>query len=149
MSIPELPASQQDAFYAAVWRIVRQIPPGKVSTYGQIAAWIPPPDGVTLEDYRAYRAFWAGNAMAACPQDVPWQRVINAQGKISPRPGAELQHQLLEAEGILFDERGRVDLRRYAWAGPAPDWLRANGYIVPEDEPLSGCPFIPPEKSDT
>jgi methylated-DNA-protein-cysteine methyltransferase-like protein len=57
--------------------------------------------------------------MAACPQDVPWQRVINAQGKVSlARQGGQEQRELLEAEGVEFDERGRVDLRRYAWAGP-------------------------------
>jgi methylated-DNA-protein-cysteine methyltransferase-like protein len=57
--------------------------------------------------------------MAACPEDVPWYRVINAQGKISLRsgPGAAAQRQLLEAEGILFDERGRINLKQYQWEG--------------------------------
>ncbi|MDO9349360.1 MAG: MGMT family protein [Anaerolineales bacterium] len=72
-----------------VWDIVRQIPAGKVATYGQIAALIPPPGGMPLPDYLAFEARWVGGAMAACPPDVPWQRVINAQGKISLRPGAE------------------------------------------------------------
>ena len=53
--------------------------------------------------------------MAACSGDVPWQRVINSKGEISPRPGAETQRQLLEEEGILFDERGRVDLKAFGW----------------------------------
>ena len=98
------------AFTALVWDIVRQIPAGKVATYGQIGALIPPPQGMPLKDYDAFRARWVGGAMAACPPDVPWQRVINAQGKISLRPGAEEQRQLLEAEGVEFDERERVDL---------------------------------------
>jgi methylated-DNA-protein-cysteine methyltransferase-like protein len=58
--------------------------------------------------------------MAACPQDVPWQRVINSQGKVSLRPGGGGVHQreFLEAEGVIFDQRGRVDLKLYAWSGP-------------------------------
>jgi methylated-DNA-protein-cysteine methyltransferase-like protein len=59
--------------------------------------------------------------MAACPQDVPWQRVINSQGKVSLRPGgaATNQRQLLESEGVIFDEHDRVDLNIYAWVGPS------------------------------
>jgi methylated-DNA-protein-cysteine methyltransferase-like protein len=58
--------------------------------------------------------------MAACPADVPWQRVINAQGKISVRKGGGSleQRALLEAEGVEFDDRERVDLARYGWPGP-------------------------------
>ena len=55
--------------------------------------------------------------MAACPDDVPWQRVINSQGKISARPGAERQRQLLEEEGVLF-VKDKVDLKKYGWKGP-------------------------------
>jgi methylated-DNA-protein-cysteine methyltransferase related protein len=109
------------AFKAHVWELVRQIPPGKVATYGQIAALIPVPNGISEKDYRAFSPRWVGGAMAACPDDVPWQRVINAQGKISVRGGGELrQRELLEAEGVEFDERERVDLHRYAWNGPDP-----------------------------
>ncbi len=133
MNIPDLSTSQRQAFYTAVWHIVQQIPPGKVSTYGQIAAWIPAPVGVAPESYRAFRARWVGNAIAACPAGVPWQRVINAQGKISARQGAETQRHLLEAEGVSFDAQGRVNLARYGWEGPSPDWLRAEGYLVLEE----------------
>lgn len=102
-----------------VWEIVKQIPKGKVSTYGQIAMMIPPPEGMELADYRAWGARWVGGAMAACPEGVPWQRVINAQGKISLRKGAGhlRQRELLESEGIIFDERDRVDLDRFGWDG--------------------------------
>jgi methylated-DNA-protein-cysteine methyltransferase-like protein len=67
--------------------------------------------------------------MAACPEDVPWQRVINAQGKISLRPGGggQMQRQLLEEEGIEFDERERINLKRYGWDGPPDEWLIAHG----------------------
>lgn len=58
--------------------------------------------------------------MAACPADVPWQRVINAQGKISQRAGFERQRRLLEQEGIAF-VNDKVDLKRYQWPGPGHD----------------------------
>ena len=56
--------------------------------------------------------------MAACPDDVPWQRVINSQGKISERAGAERQRQLLEEESVLF-VKDKVDMKKYGWKGPA------------------------------
>jgi methylated-DNA-protein-cysteine methyltransferase related protein len=135
MNAFELPKPIRDAFYTAVWDIARQIPSGKVSTYGQIASFIPIPNGVTETDYQAYRARWAGSAMNACPADVPWQRVINAQGKIALRSGAERQRQLLEAEGVTFDNRDRVDMVRFAWEGPPAEWLRARNLIIPEVKP--------------
>ncbi len=85
------------AFKNMVWKIARQIPEGKVATYGQIAALIPAPEGMSQAAYEAQRARWTGSAMAECPADVPWQRVINAQGMISPRHGAEEQRRRLEA----------------------------------------------------
>jgi methylated-DNA-protein-cysteine methyltransferase-like protein len=54
--------------------------------------------------------------MANCPDDVPWQRVINSQGKISERPGSEKQRQLLEEEGIVF-VKDKVDMKKYGWQG--------------------------------
>ena len=108
----------QQAYYEQVWQLVRQIPRGKVAAYGQIALMIPPPAGVEIEAYKAFGPRWVGGAMAACPDDVPWQRVINSQGKISPRPGgAEKQRQLLEQEGVEFDAKDRVDLKKYGWKG--------------------------------
>jgi methylated-DNA-protein-cysteine methyltransferase-like protein len=118
-------------FNARVWEIVRQIPPGQVTSYGQIAAMIPPPQGMDPKSYDAFASRWVGGAMAACPQDVPWQRVINSQGRLSLRAGAEKQRELLEAEGVKFDERGRVDLKRFGWQGPAIEWLRMRGLFPP------------------
>ncbi len=105
------------AFNEQVWELVRQIPAGKVTTYGRIAEMIPPPRDMNPKDYLAFGARWVGGAMAGCPADVPWQRVINAQGKISLRRGAEAQRKLLEAEGVQFDGRQRVDLKVYLWEG--------------------------------
>ena len=112
---------KKEEFNHKVWALVRQIPSGKVSTYGQIAALLPPPPGMDPKSYLAFAPRWVGGAMANCPQDVPWQRVINSQGKVSLRLGCGGAHQreLLETEGVEFDERERVDLKRYAWDGPA------------------------------
>jgi methylated-DNA-protein-cysteine methyltransferase-like protein len=109
----------REAFNQQVWALVRQVPAGKVCTYGQIANLIPPPLGMDPKSYHAFAPRWVGGAMAACPQDVPWQRVINSQGMVSlGRQGGAVQRELLEAEGVEFDDRSRVDLRRYGWAGP-------------------------------
>ena len=105
-------------FHTMVWDMVRQIPYGKVATYGQIALMLPPPPGVEFETYKAFGPRWVGSAMAACPDDVPWQRVINSKGEISDRPGAQKQKELLLEEGVVFNEKGRIDLKKYGWGGP-------------------------------
>jgi methylated-DNA-protein-cysteine methyltransferase related protein len=117
-------------FQIRVWEVARLIPPGKVATYGQIAGLLPPPEGMDEKAYLAFGPRWVGGAMAACPGDVPWQRVINAQGKISPRPGAEDQKVLLEEEGIRFNEGGRIDLKKYRWE-PEDAWCLALGLVPP------------------
>lgn len=109
------------AYYRQVWDLVRQIPRGRVATYGQIAKMIPPPNGVEIEAYAAFAPRWVGGAMAACPDDVPWQRVINSKGGISERAGAERQRLLLEQEGVEFDARNRVDMKKYGWTGRGGD----------------------------
>jgi methylated-DNA-protein-cysteine methyltransferase related protein len=106
-------------FNHQVWDIVRQVPPGKVVTYGQIARMLPPPEGMDPKAYQTFGPRWVGGAMAACPEDVPWQRVVNSKGEISLRPGAQEQRRLLEEEGLLFTERGKIDLKKYGWQSPA------------------------------
>jgi methylated-DNA-protein-cysteine methyltransferase-like protein len=101
---------QQRAWQRRVWRLVAKIPRGRVATYGQIAVWLGWPR----------RARMVGMAMRHCPQGVPWQRVVNAQGGISPRAavGSMLtQRILLEQEGVAL-RSGRVPLSRYRWQGP-------------------------------
>jgi len=107
----------QSAYYEMVWDLVRQIPFGKVATYGGIAKMLPPPQGVEFEAYRAFGPRWVGGAMANCPDDVPWQRVINSKGEISQRPGAQRQKELLLEEGVVFNEKDRIDLKKYGWGG--------------------------------
>ncbi len=128
MEFSSPPNPQQ--YQALVWEIVRQVPPGKVATYGQIAGMIPPPGSLNLKDYEAFGARWVGGAMANCPPDVPWQRVINSQGKISLRPGAEKQTELLKSEGVDFDEKGRVNFEMFGWNGPDPEWCRAKNLFT-------------------
>ena len=110
-------------YFSQVWALVRKIPSGKVSTYGQIAGMIAPPGEMSERDYRAWGARWVGSAMAACPENVPWHRVINSQGKISLRSsGGHLrQRELLEAEGVEFDGRDKIDLKRFGWHGIATE----------------------------
>lgn len=107
----------QQAYYEQVWILVRQIPRGKVTTYGTIAKMLPPPQGVEIESYKAFGPRWVGGAMANCPGDVPWQRVINSKGEISQRPGVGRQRELLLEEGVAFNEKGRIDLKKYGWGG--------------------------------
>ncbi len=109
------PPKQQE-YYQQVWQLVRKIPRGKVATYGQIAFMLTAPPSMDLDAYRAFAPRWVGGAMAVCPTDVPWQRVINSQGKISVRPGSMKQRELLEGEGIVF-VKDKVDLKKFGWAG--------------------------------
>lgn len=126
MTLPTLPNPQP--FYEQVWQLVQQIPHGRVATYGQIAQLIPTPQGVEPDEYQAFGARWVGNGMAASPDGVPWQRVINSQGKISQRRGAEQQRHLLEAEGIVF-MNDKVDLKQFQWRGPGKEELPRQGRL--------------------
>lgn len=106
----ELPNS----FYEAVYRLVRDIPRGRVMTYGQIAAVLGVP--------RAARAVGFAMRMSG-KQRVPWQRVINHRGGISARGEVErpmLQRVLLEKEGVKFNASECCDLRVYRWDPPDP-----------------------------
>ncbi len=94
-----------------VYDIVRAIPPGHVMTYGQIAEILG----------EGYTPRTVGYVMHAADESVPWQRVINSQGACSTGRivlPPDKQQRLLEAEGIIFNARGRCDLERYRWEPP-------------------------------
>ena len=108
------PPSSLD-FNILVWEIVRQIPAGKVMTYGQIAALIPVPPNMSVQGYHAFGPRWVGGAMASCPEGVPWQRVVNSQGRISLRQSSAQQRELLESEGVRFNSSGKLELKKYMY----------------------------------
>ena len=103
----------EQLYFEQVWVLARQIPSGKVATYGQIAKLLCRPDEVSVDAYQLSASRWVGLAMAACPDDVPWQRVVNSQGKIS-HPEAGKQKKLLEEEGVSFT-KDKLDLSEYQW----------------------------------
>lgn len=128
----------QTEYYEIVWDIVRQVPRGQVVTFGQIAAMIPPPEGVDPELYKRIAPRWVGFAMNAVsfPDEptVPWQRVINSKGGISLEAGSRpaiQQRARLEAEGVVFDGKDQVDFDRFGWDGPDDGWLRERGLLKP------------------
>lgn len=96
--------------YELIWSVVRKVPRGRVATYGQIA------ELAGLEGHARQVGYALHNLPAK--SNVPWHRVVNAKGEISARTGGdshELQRLLLEAEGIEFDAKGRLDLKRHRW----------------------------------
>jgi methylated-DNA-protein-cysteine methyltransferase related protein len=109
-------SDREDGTHGRIYQVVRQVPPGRVTTYGDVAALAGFPGQARLVGY----------ALHALPDHsaVPWHRVVNAGGGISvgrAHPGGELvQRQLLEAEGVEFRGNGRLDLPRYRWNPPAP-----------------------------
>jgi methylated-DNA-protein-cysteine methyltransferase-like protein len=114
--------------YEQIYEAVRRIPPGKVATYGQIAKIV-----------GRCTARMVGYAMAALPagSGVPWQRVINHKGEISTRSrgdGDLRQRRLLQKEGIRFDRKGRVNLKKVRWAGPELSTSRSQDQDALEDD---------------
>lgn len=97
--------------YQAMYAVVRRIPPGSVATYGQVARLAGFP-GCARQ---------VGYALSALEDSssVPWHRVVNARGGISPRSGgcpADLLQRLrLEDEGVHFDTQGRIPLEQFRW----------------------------------
>ena len=96
-----------DGFYQQVYHLVAQIPPGRVATYGQLAWMLGRPRG----------ARQVGWAMRHCPDDLPWQRVVMADGSITGGEYQSLRRMMLEQEGIPFLPDGRVDLSACRWDG--------------------------------
>lgn len=114
-------------FKQRVYHLTRQIPPGRVATYGQLAFLAGHPGAA-----RAVGSFLRDSQPS---DELPWQRVINAQGAISFKgdlPRATLQRALLEAEGVKFTPGGRCDLDALEWEPEHPYWAR--DWVNPDDE---------------
>lgn len=96
-------------FHKEIVRAIKSIPPGRVATYGQIAALAGNPRG-------ARQVSWVLNASSE-KEKLPWFRVINSKGEISlpSGDGCELQKALLEGEGVEFNRHGQIDLARFQW----------------------------------
>jgi methylated-DNA-protein-cysteine methyltransferase-like protein len=119
--------------YQKIYTVVRRIPRGRVATYGQVAELA----GIAGQPRQV------GYALGALTGDegIPWQRVVNAKGEISPRadPQVEkLQRTMLESEGIEFDGKGRILLERFRWKPRGPvnspniDPQKAKSPVGPE-----------------
>ena len=122
--------------HQTIYEVVKTIPAGVVATYGQVAAIVG--CGPSLVGY----------ALASLPAgvDVPWQRVINSQGKISTRSDGAAdprQRQALIREGIVFSLNGTVDLKRFGWDGPDWDWLYERGLHPPPRRDSAASSRIP------
>ena len=113
--------ADEQSYRERVYAIVREIPPGRVMTYGQIAEILG----------EGYTARTVGYVMhGADTENVPWQRVINAQGKCSTAKmtlPTNLQQSILESEGVKFDASGRCDLNTFLWT--------PTGHDKAEEEP--------------
>lgn len=98
-------------FHRRVIAIIKRVPKGKVVTYGQVAAMAGSPRG-------ARQVSWTLHT-AGAKENLPWQRVINREGKISiaKGDGYELQKAMLIDEGVKFDRKDVVDLEKYGWGG--------------------------------
>ena len=103
--------------YDRIYEIVRLIPKGQVATYGQIAELANLAGKARVVGYALYRVDMQ-------VLDIPWQRVVNAKGKVSLSPlrfGTDyLQRSLLENEGIIFNGKDQIDLRKYLWKPSLP-----------------------------
>jgi len=105
-------------FYEQVYAVVRRIPRGKVTSYGRIANMLGHPNAARAVGY-------ALNALKDKPDDptfapVPWQRVVNSQGRISivnREHGANVQAEILRSEGVVVSEELKIDLKVYLWDG--------------------------------
>ena len=106
-------AGKPSPIFGRVRALVKAIPRGRVATYGQLSQLIE----------KRLTPVGIGWALSGCGDEIPWHRVINSRGEVSPRamPGWDgYQRHLLQEEGVELDERGRIDLDRYRWEPPLP-----------------------------
>jgi len=113
-------------FQEAILRVVRLVPPGRVVSYGQVAAYIGSPRA-------ARQVGWALRSLEGTP-DFPWWRVLNNAGKITIKGNlynsAQMQKELLEAEGVLINAAFELDMERYRFR---PDALALQSLKLDPD----------------
>jgi methylated-DNA-protein-cysteine methyltransferase related protein len=110
--MPPPRTTSRDTFYDLVYAFVRRVPRGRVVTYGQVALELGAPAAARAVGYALHYL------SVSPPTDVPWWRVINAQGRISLKgrgAAADQQREMLEAEGVAFGDGDRIELGRYRW----------------------------------
>lgn len=106
------PLARGATLFVKIYSVVRRVPRGRVASYGLIARLVGADCGARTVGY----------ALASTPQgsDLPWQRIVSHEGRISlPGPAGEVQRARLADEGVTFDARGRIDLARFGWRGLA------------------------------
>lgn len=115
-------------FYEQVYAVVRKIPRGQVTSYGRIANMLGAPNAARAVGY-ALRAL-KDKKDDADYADIPWQRVVNSQGRISivnREYGADLQAELLRSEGVEVSEDLRLDIEKYLW--PGLHWMEIDDIL--------------------
>ncbi len=119
----QLPAIE--SLWEQFYKVIRLIPRGRVATYGAVSEWAGKPRAARHVGY-------ALAALGTNKHGVPWQRVVGARGRgfaavtIRDPIGAAIQRQMLEREGVPFDERERISLERSGWRGPESRRRRTN-----------------------
>lgn len=125
-------------FANRVFEVVRRIPKGKVSTYGQVARLIGAPRSARYVGY----ALRANPEPGVDPDSIPCHRVVFKDGRMATGfafGGEEVQREMLEAEGIAFDDEGKVLMGEHLWNG-VPEPVAAEG--------SDGVPLGPPADFD-
>ena len=95
--------------FEKIYEVVKSIPKGKVATYGQVALLAGNPRWARVVGYALH--------VNPEPGIIPCHRVVNREGKVAPSfafGGENVQRQLLESEGIVFESDGRIDLGKYS-----------------------------------
>lgn len=114
-------------FYEQVYAVVRRIPPGMVTSYGRIAQMLGRPNAARAVGYALSALKDERNSEH---KDVPWQRVVNSQGRISIQnreTSAARQAELLRLEGVVVDKNLQINLERYLWQGL--HWLEVDDIL--------------------
>lgn len=95
--------------FEKIYAVVKNIPEGKVATYGHVALLAGNPRWARVVGYALH--------INPEPGIIPCHRVVNCEGKVAPNfafGGRDVQRRLLESEGIVFETDGRIDLEKYS-----------------------------------